>query len=91
MLSCGVNESGGPFHLIHASRINEKCRDFTQDSSVILRASRSLLEVSGFLRGSSNAVERVARGERRKVNTADCVFRPVLSGAEDLLGTLTTF
>ena len=79
-----------PFHLIHASRINE-CPNFAQNGSVTLRTSRSLLEVGRFVRGSSNDVESAARGERRKVNTADCVFRPVFSGVGYLLGTLTTF
>lgn len=94
MLGSGVNEPWEPFHLLHAPTINEKCREFRRNSTVMDGASISVLGVVRFARGSSNAIGSTAQGGRWKVNTAAAsayVFRLTLRGADDLLGTLTTF
>ena len=55
---------GEPSHLFHVFKVNETCRDFTQNSTVMCRAIASVSKVGRFGRGSSDAVKSVARGRR---------------------------
>lgn len=55
------------------------------------RASANDLELGRFVRGSSNAVGIVWWKVRSKHSSTPTFSRSVLRGAEDFLGTLTTF
>ena len=61
---CRGNEPGEPSHLVHAFKVSETCREFTQDSTVLCRAIASVSKVGTSVRGSSDAVRSVARGGR---------------------------